>query len=170
MQRTLALGLVKVTMMRAKWILGVCALGAWALSGEVQAKPRALVKAPKKEPKIQWPLTGERLPIKAGYDADVLNERWEDVAKMLEVSDLRVRHWPHAFNFEGGPARIQKRTLEALRASGYRVEEWDYEGAWGIAHVPGFDAVKGAKRYTGMWLWNGSHLMLYWGTPKATKK
>jgi hypothetical protein len=147
----------------------------WAVSAHAEPSSPHRTKAvqktsPCKKQIIEWPLTGQLLPIKGGSDAPVLNYGWRDITEMLNVHQLQVRHWPSAFNFVGGPERIQKRTVEALQKYGYRIEHGEYENPWDTYPIPSFDAVRGQKRYAAMWLWNGSYLMLYWGKPKSTKQ
>jgi hypothetical protein len=157
------------------WILACCTLWSTVIYAKPSGPHTKKSVSSKKQQKAEWPLTGIALPVKAsdvngdGGVRNILNERWEDVAELLKVPELRVRDWPHAFNYIGGPERIQKRTIEALREYDYQIEQWKYEGLWGIKSTPGFDAVHGEKHYAAIWLWNGSHLMLYWGL-KTTEK
>ena len=133
------------------------------------SKPKAMKKKVLKSLSVAKPVVpflsaSERLPITQNVtdEGDVRNDEWQNVARLLQVRDLRVYDWPSAYNKAGVAEEQQGRTLHELGAAGYRVEKFNWDlSSWD--KTTEFEAHRGNEVLSAMWRNNGSHLFLYCG-------
>ena len=138
------------------------------ITAEIVSAAPALKQKPFPHPKTPFSLSGERLPVTTrDVLGDPRNERWQDIARVLRVRDLRVYQWPSAYNVAGGAERQKRKTLAQLKIAGYHVEQVTWH--WDVAGYPpsfsGFRAKRGNEILSALWTSNGSYLFLYWGHP-----